>query len=94
MENLGPACLRCVGLDDLEFLSADDTSLTRRAKARSDRHAVVVRYSRTRRCYERQGLLIEPQALADARRQLEAQARQVGFTRRAGGSGADCWRAP
>jgi len=24
MENPGPACLRCVGLDDLEFLSAGD----------------------------------------------------------------------
>ena len=75
MENPGPACLRCVGLGDLEFLSAGDALLTRRAKAKSARYAVVVRFSRSRRRYERQGLLIEPQALADARRDLEEQRR-------------------
>jgi hypothetical protein len=67
METPGPVCLRCVGLDDLEFLPAGDALLTRRAKARSTRFAVVVRFSRTRRRYERQGLLVEPQALVDAR---------------------------
>lgn len=66
METPGPACLRCVGLDDLEYLPAGDTLLTRQAKAKSIRYAVVVRFSRTRRRYERQGLLVEPQALADA----------------------------
>jgi hypothetical protein len=71
MENPGPACLRCLGLDDLEFLQAGDALLTRRAKARSKRHAVVVRFSRSRRRYERRGLLIEPKALADAERELE-----------------------
>jgi hypothetical protein len=71
MENPGPACLRCVGLDDLEFLPAGDALLTRRAKAKSVRHAVVVRFSRTRRRYERQGLLVEPQVLADAERDAE-----------------------
>jgi hypothetical protein len=67
MENPGPACLACVGLDDLEFLPAGDALLTRRAKANSARSAVVVRFSRTRRRYERQGLLVEPAALAEAR---------------------------
>lgn len=67
METPGPACLRCVGLDDLAYLPAGDSLLTRRAKAKSTRHAVVVRFSRTRRRYERQGLLVEPQTLADAR---------------------------
>jgi hypothetical protein len=71
MENPGPACLRCVGLDDLEFLSAGDALLTRRAKAKSARHAVVVRFSKSRRRYERQGLLIEAQAMAAAQRELE-----------------------
>jgi hypothetical protein len=71
METLGPVCLRCVGLDDLEFLPAGHTLLTRRAKAKSTRYAVVVRFSRTRRRYERRGLLVEPQALADAQRDLE-----------------------
>jgi hypothetical protein len=71
MENLGPVCLRCVGLDDLEFLPAGDALRTRRVKAKSARSAVVVRFSRSRRRYERQGLLIEPQALTDAERDLE-----------------------
>ena len=73
MENGGPACLRCLGLDDLEYLPAGDVLLTRRAKAKSKRHAVVVRFSRSRRRYERRGLLVEPAAMADAMRELEAQ---------------------
>jgi hypothetical protein len=75
MENPGPACLRCAGLHDLEFLCAGDALLTRRVKAKSDRHAVVVRFSRSRRRYERQGLLVEPQALMQAQRELAAQTR-------------------
>jgi hypothetical protein len=71
MENPGPACLRCVGLDDLEFLSAGDALLTRRAKAKSPRHAVVVRFSKSRGRYERQGLLVEPQALRQVQSELE-----------------------
>jgi hypothetical protein len=67
MEEPGPACLNCVGLNDLEFLPAGDALLSRHAKAKSARYAVVVRFSRTRRRYERQGLLVEPSALADAR---------------------------
>ena len=74
MEDPGPACLRCVGLDDLEFLSAGDPLLTRRARTKSPRHAVVVRFSKTRRRYERQGLLVEPQALRQAQRELGVQA--------------------
>ena len=75
MEPPGPACLRCVGLDDLDYLPAGDALLTRRAKTGSARHAVVVRFSRSRKRYERQGLLVEPQALADARSALEAERR-------------------
>ena len=67
MEDPGPACLRCVGLDALEYLPAGDALLTRRAKATSARYAVVVRFSRTRGRYERQGLLVEPGPLANAR---------------------------
>jgi hypothetical protein len=65
MEPPGPACLRCVGLDDLEFLPTGDAQLTRRAKAKSARFAVVVRFARSRGRYERRGLLVEGQALAD-----------------------------
>jgi hypothetical protein len=70
MEQAGPACLRCVGLDDLEFLTSGDATLTRRARAASARSAVVVRFSRARKRYERQGLLVEPAALENARRTL------------------------
>jgi hypothetical protein len=66
MEPPGPACLRCAGLDDLEFLPSGDAQLTRHAKANSARFAVVVRFSRTRKRYERQGVLVEGQALAAA----------------------------
>jgi hypothetical protein len=75
MENSGPVCLRCMGLDDLAFLPAGDALLSRRVKARSTRFAVVVRFSRSRRRYERQGLLVEPEALSDVQRELEAQRR-------------------
>jgi hypothetical protein len=73
MENAGPACLHCVGLDDLEFLPRGDALLTRRVRARSARSAVVVRFSRTRERYERQGLLVEPHTLAEVQQQLEAR---------------------
>jgi hypothetical protein len=72
METPGTVCLRCVGLDDLEYLPMGDALLSRRAKAKSTRYAVVVRFSRTHRLYERRGLLVEASALADARRDLEA----------------------
>lgn len=66
MEPPGPSCLSCAGLADLEFLPAGDALLTRRAKARSARHAVVVRFSRSRKRYERQGLLVEAELLRQA----------------------------
>jgi hypothetical protein len=76
MEKGGPACLRCIGLDDLEFLQAGDALLTRRVKAKSARSGVVVRFSRTRKRYERQGLLVEPQALAEVQRDLGPRDRE------------------
>jgi hypothetical protein len=74
MEDAGPACLGCVGLGELVFLSAGDALMTRRAKAKSARRAVVVRFSKSRRRYERQGLLVEPHALADVESELERSA--------------------
>lgn len=71
MENPGPACLHCVGLDDLEFLPAGDAQLTRRAKQKSGRYAVVVKFSLSRRRYERQGLLVEAQALSGIEQDLQ-----------------------
>lgn len=54
-----PLCPACAGLGDLEYFPAGDAALTRRAAAHSARMAVVVRFSRSRGRYERQGILIE-----------------------------------
>jgi hypothetical protein len=54
-------------LAELEFLPAGDARLSRRAKEKSKVHAVVVRFSRTRKRYERQGLLVTSEALQAAR---------------------------
>jgi hypothetical protein len=66
MDEPGPVCLVCAELDHLVFLPAGDTALTRRAKRASGLSAVVVRFSRTRRRYERQGVLVEEAALVIA----------------------------
>ena len=68
MEPDGPSCLACAGLGSLVFLPAGDAMVSRRAKANSATHAVVVRFSRSRKRYERQGLLVEPEALRQAER--------------------------
>lgn len=66
MEGPGPVCMACAELDQLVFLPSGDAALTRRAKAASGLWAVVVRFSRSRRRYERQGILVEEEALERA----------------------------
>jgi hypothetical protein len=66
MEDAGPHCLDCVDLGHLVFLAAGDAALTRRAKKASRLSAVVVRFSRNRGRYERQGLLVEESAIDQA----------------------------
>ena len=63
MEDAGPCCMQCADLGHLEFLPAGNTALTRRAKRVSRLSAVVVRWSRARKRYERQGILAEPAAI-------------------------------
>lgn len=63
MEEPGPSCLVCAHLDDLTFLQAGNAALTRKAAKASTHTAVVVRFSRSRKRYERQGLLVEPESL-------------------------------
>jgi hypothetical protein len=62
----GPLCLRCARLDHLVFLPAGAARRTRRAGASSELTAVVVRFSRSGKRYERQGLLVEPGVLDGA----------------------------
>lgn len=64
-----PLCMACAGLGDLEFLAAGNVALTRRAAKYSPRTAVVVRFSRARKRYERQGILAESTALERAERE-------------------------
>jgi hypothetical protein len=59
----GALCLPCADLDHLEFLPSGDPALTRRAKQASTLWAVVLKWSRSRKRYERQGLLVEQPAL-------------------------------
>ena len=66
MEDAGPLCRECADLGHLEFLPSGQTALTRRAKRASRLTAVVVQWSRTRNRYERQGILAEPAAIAQA----------------------------
>ncbi|MFI5897418.1 DUF2293 domain-containing protein [Actinoplanes sp. NPDC051513] len=66
MENAGPVCLTCADLDHLVFLPAGDAAMTRRAKKASRLAAVVVRFNRSRKRYERQGLLVEEAAVEQA----------------------------
>jgi hypothetical protein len=66
MEKQKPLCLECADLDHLVFLPRGDVALTRRSRKYSTLSAVVVRFSRSRKRYERQGLLVESGALERA----------------------------
>ena len=65
-EGDGVLCLSCADLDGLEFLPSGDAALTRRARKYSTLQAVVVEWSRSRKRYERQGVLVEPAAVLKA----------------------------
>jgi hypothetical protein len=66
LENGAALCLDCADLGHLLFLPRGDAALTRRAGMYSALRSVVVRFSRSRGRYERQGLLVEPAALQQA----------------------------
>src|SRR5215472_11620983 len=69
MQDAGPFCLGCSDLDHLVFLASGSAALTRRAVKASALSAVVVRWSRSRKRYERQGVLVGEDALAIAEEQ-------------------------
>ena len=78
-------CLACADLDHLVFLSRGDAALTRRASRYSTLRAVVVRFSRSRKRHERQGVLVEEAALTRAEQEClsDAGARQLAHERAA-----------
>ena len=77
-EERGAICLTCADLDHLLFLPPGDAALTRRAHKHSTLSAVVLEWSRARKRYERQGLLVEAQALELAEKEClaDSDARQ------------------
>ena len=74
IEDGRPLCLWCADLDHLAYLPRGDTALTRRARKYSSLSAVVVRFSRARKRYERQGVLVEEAALERATEECHADA--------------------
>jgi len=73
----GGVCLSCADLDHLVFLPAGDAALTRRARKYSALSAVVLKWSRARKQYERQGVLVDATGLARAESEwlVDAEAR-------------------
>jgi hypothetical protein len=65
-EAKGALCLSCADLDHLVFLPAGDACVSRRAKKHSVLWAVVLKWSRARKRYERQGLLVTEEGLRQA----------------------------
>lgn len=80
MEGELALCLACADLDHLTFLPRGDAAVTRRAAKYSTLKVVVVRFSRTRGRYERQGVLVTEDALqraeADCLADADVRARQ------------------
>jgi hypothetical protein len=72
VEDKGALCLACADLDHLAFLPSGDAALTRRARKHSTLSAVVLKWSRARKRYERQGLLVEEQAIEQAEQECLA----------------------
>ena len=82
----GALCLECADLDHLAYLPSGDAALTRRAKKHSGLWTVVLKWSRARKRYERQGLLVEENALNCAEEEClaDAEAREARRIRESG----------
>jgi hypothetical protein len=65
--------MKCSGMDKLFYVPAGSAKLTRGVKKYSSRYAVVVQFSRTRKRYERQGILAEKEAVERAERECETE---------------------
>ena len=74
LDNEKLLCMSCAGFDRLAYLPSGNTALTRRATKHSPMRAVVLQWSRSRKRYERQGILVAPDALARAETECLADA--------------------
>jgi hypothetical protein len=91
MEKEKPLCLECADLDHLVFLPRGDVALTRRSRKYSILSAVVVRFSRSRKRYERQGLLVESGALERAQEECLSDEEKRRIAREKGRRGRLSW---
>jgi hypothetical protein len=64
-------CLNCAGFADLVFLPSGGTGLTRCSRKYSNKCVIVVKFSRARKRYERQGILITEEALQKAQQECQ-----------------------
>ena len=71
-----PLCMQCADFDYLEFLPSGNATLTRRAKKFSNLSAVVVKFNRRRKRFERQGLLVDSSAIHEAESSMDADSDQ------------------
>ena len=76
LENKEVLCLSCADLDHLDFLPSGDAAMTRRSKKYSPLSAVVVRFNRRRKRYDRQGILVATEAIVKAEKECFADADQ------------------
>ncbi|WP_018684733.1 DUF2293 domain-containing protein [Actinokineospora enzanensis] len=72
LEDERPLCLVCADMDHLVHLPSGDAALTRRARKASGLAAVVVRWSKSRKRFDRRGILVERKALEAAEEQCLA----------------------
>ncbi|HHO49060.1 MAG TPA: DUF2293 domain-containing protein [Desulfobacteraceae bacterium] len=79
--NRKAVCLSCADLDHLVFLPSGDMALTRRSRKYSRLAAVVLKWSRARKRYERQGLLVENEAIERAEKECRADEGQRALRR-------------
>ncbi|MCE5295108.1 MAG: hypothetical protein LLF94_10925 [Chlamydiales bacterium] len=66
-------CMSCSEYGEMAFLPSGDPLLTRRAKKYSSQSCIVLKFSRTRGRYERQGILIEEEALNKAQQEIDQE---------------------
>jgi hypothetical protein len=77
MEVDQPLCLSCAGFDELVFLPRGDAKLTRYAKKYSTLYLVAVKFSRARKRYERQGVLVQEEAIQKAESEMSDEITQI-----------------
>jgi hypothetical protein len=65
-------CMKCAGMNKLVFLPSGNATLTVRARKLSLKSAVVSKWIGSRKRYERQGVLVEKNAVREAGRMCRA----------------------